>query len=91
MAFSEHNSLNVMHIFILFYFLYREEIRRLKINNPKITHKEAFSTAAKNVSWKTLIFLLSIFSIVFYHLNIPQLKFFNLKYISYIELTIFSS
>ncbi|OAY43020.1 protein YABBY 2 isoform X2 [Manihot esculenta] len=26
----------------------KEEIRRLKINNPKITHKEAFSTAAKN-------------------------------------------
>ena len=29
----------------------REEIRRLKAENPKMTHKEAFSTAAKNVSF----------------------------------------
>lgn len=28
----------------------REEIRRLKAENPNITHKKAFSTAAKNVS-----------------------------------------
>lgn len=28
----------------------REEIQRIKANNPEITHKEAFSTAAKNVS-----------------------------------------
>lgn len=28
----------------------REEIRRLKTENPNMTHKEAFSTAAKNVS-----------------------------------------
>ncbi|RWW87520.1 hypothetical protein BHE74_00003648 [Ensete ventricosum] len=33
-----------------FLFLYREEIRRLKTKNPNISHKEAFSTAAKNVS-----------------------------------------
>eukprot|EP00261_Vitis_vinifera_P020630 XP_010651538.1 PREDICTED: axial regulator YABBY 4 isoform X1 [Vitis vinifera] len=29
-------------------FINREEIRRLKAENPKMTHKEAFSTAAKN-------------------------------------------
>ncbi|URD96484.1 YABBY protein [Musa troglodytarum] len=28
----------------------KEEIRRLKATNPDISHKEAFSTAAKNVS-----------------------------------------
>lgn len=28
----------------------REEIQRIKANNPDITHREAFSTAAKNVS-----------------------------------------
>lgn len=28
----------------------REEIQRIKANNPDISHKEAFSTAAKNVS-----------------------------------------
>ena len=27
----------------------REEIRRIKANNPDISHREAFSTAAKNV------------------------------------------
>lgn len=32
----------------------REEIRRLKTENPNMAHKEAFSTAAKNVSAKTL-------------------------------------
>lgn len=28
----------------------REEIQRIKANNPEISHREAFSTAAKNVS-----------------------------------------
>lgn len=28
----------------------REEIQRIKANNPDISHKEAFSAAAKNVS-----------------------------------------
>lgn len=28
----------------------REEIQRIKANNPDISHREAFSTAAKNVS-----------------------------------------
>lgn len=27
----------------------REEIQRIKANNPDISHREAFSTAAKNV------------------------------------------
>ncbi|KAH6779259.1 plant-specific transcription factor YABBY family protein [Perilla frutescens var. hirtella] len=31
-----------MHILI------REEIQRIKANNPDISHREAFSTAAKN-------------------------------------------
>lgn len=30
--------------------IYREEIQRIKANNPDISHREAFSTAAKNVS-----------------------------------------
>lgn len=30
----------------------REEIRRLKTQNPNIPHKEAFSTAAKNVCFR---------------------------------------
>ncbi|RWW74356.1 hypothetical protein BHE74_00017699 [Ensete ventricosum] len=34
--------------------LFREEIRRLKAKDPDISHKEAFSTAAKNVSMGTL-------------------------------------
>lgn len=28
----------------------REEIQRIKANNPDISHREAFSTAAKNVT-----------------------------------------
>ncbi|KAF7805768.1 YABBY protein [Senna tora] len=28
----------------------REEIQRIKASNPDISHREAFSTAAKNVS-----------------------------------------
>ena len=32
------------------YLKFREEIQRIKANNPDITHREAFSTAAKNVS-----------------------------------------
>ena len=28
----------------------REEIKRLKAMNPNMSHKDAFSTAAKNVS-----------------------------------------
>lgn len=31
-------------------FNYREEIQRIKANKPDISHREAFSTAAKNVS-----------------------------------------
>ncbi|KAL4319948.1 hypothetical protein GQ457_18G022050 [Hibiscus cannabinus] len=31
----------------------KEEIRRLKAQNPNIPHKEAFSTAAKNASFRT--------------------------------------
>lgn len=30
-------------------FICREEIQRIKANNPDISHREAFSTAAKNV------------------------------------------
>ncbi|XVE75020.1 hypothetical protein DITRI_Ditri12bG0063900 [Diplodiscus trichospermus] len=33
----------------------KEEIRRLKAQNPNIPHKEAFSTAAKNVSGLTFL------------------------------------
>jgi hypothetical protein len=29
--------------------LNREEIQRIKTSNPEISHREAFSTAAKNV------------------------------------------
>ncbi|RWV81598.1 hypothetical protein GW17_00056963 [Ensete ventricosum] len=29
----------------------REEIQRIKANNPHISHKQAFSTAGKNVSF----------------------------------------
>ena len=29
----------------------REEIQRIKATNPDISHREAFSTAAKNVSF----------------------------------------
>jgi len=32
------------------YFGFREEIQRIKASNPDISHREAFSTAAKNVS-----------------------------------------
>ncbi|RWW47020.1 hypothetical protein BHE74_00047022, partial [Ensete ventricosum] len=34
----------------------REEIQRIKANNPHISHKQAFSTAGKNVSF-FLLFL----------------------------------
>jgi hypothetical protein len=37
-------------------FTCREEIRRIKANNPDISHREAFSTAAKNVSIVCVIF-----------------------------------
>lgn len=33
----------------------REEIKRLKAQNPNLPHKEAFSTAAKNVSFLLLL------------------------------------
>ncbi|RWW81234.1 hypothetical protein BHE74_00010395, partial [Ensete ventricosum] len=35
-------------------FAHRDEIRRLKARNPDISHREAFSTAAKNVRMGTL-------------------------------------
>lgn len=36
---------------ILFrWLIHREEIQRIKASNPDISHREAFSTAAKNVS-----------------------------------------
>lgn len=45
------------HIYIYFFiklylyiFIEREEIQRIKAANPEIPHREAFSTAAKNVS-----------------------------------------
>ena len=34
------------------YIISREEIRRLKAKYPNMTHKEAFSAAAKNVSFQ---------------------------------------
>ena len=34
----------------------RDEIQRIKAGNPDITHREAFSAAAKNVRSKTKIF-----------------------------------
>lgn len=40
--------MNNIHIF-------REEIQRIKANNPEISHREAFSTAAKNVSGKYIV------------------------------------
>jgi hypothetical protein len=30
--------------------VYRDEIQRIKASNPDITHREAFSAAAKNVT-----------------------------------------
>lgn len=35
----------------LIYYFYREEIKRLKTLYPNMTHKQAFSTAAKNVRY----------------------------------------
>lgn len=42
-------------ILSLYIFIEREEIQRIKAANPEIPHREAFSTAAKNVS-STLTF-----------------------------------
>lgn len=39
--------LSINHLFLLIFC--REEIRRLKSQNPNMAHKEAFSQAAKNV------------------------------------------
>lgn len=38
----------------LYMWIIREEIQRIKANNPDISHREAFSTAAKNVSFSQL-------------------------------------
>jgi hypothetical protein len=50
-------------IFIILY-ICREEIQRIKANNPDISHREAFSTAAKNVrnihSTNQLLYLIHI-------------------------------
>ena len=35
---------------MVFYIYFREEIQRIKAANPEIPHREAFSSAAKNVS-----------------------------------------
>jgi hypothetical protein len=35
----------------------REEIQRIKAANPEMPHREAFSTAAKNVSFFNLLIL----------------------------------
>lgn len=42
---------------------FREEIQRIKANNPDISHREAFSTAAKNVNIYNLqlLFILIIY------------------------------
>jgi hypothetical protein len=40
----------------LSHFLNREEIQRIKTSNPEISHREAFSAAAKNVSLAWLFF-----------------------------------
>ncbi|CAN6816263.1 unnamed protein product [Brassica oleracea] len=56
----------------------KEEIQRIKANNPDISHREAFSTAAKNVSFhfvKRLTFILK----------------HSVKYILYIIAVIFST
>lgn len=54
------STLSDMHVIIqqiykyicksLLSFGFREEIQRIKASNPDISHREAFSTAAKNVS-----------------------------------------
>ncbi|KAJ6891554.1 YABBY protein [Populus alba x Populus x berolinensis] len=38
----------------------KEEIQRIKAANPEIPHREAFSTAAKNVSFFNLLQIISI-------------------------------
>ena len=53
--------------------IYRDEIQRIKASNPDITHREAFSAAAKNVNssslfssactWDLLISCQSIFAV----------------------------
>jgi hypothetical protein len=39
---------------------HREEIQRIKANNPDISHREAFSAAAKNVSILLYIFTIKM-------------------------------
>lgn len=53
----------------------REEIRRIKANNPDIGHREAFSTAAKNVSCKRFgLFFLEVIIGCFYRFTIGVFK-----------------
>lgn len=43
---------------IMYVYICRDEIQRIKSVNPDITHREAFSAAAKNV-WSVLILIYS--------------------------------
>jgi hypothetical protein len=52
--------------------LNREEIQRIKTSNPEISHREAFSTAAKNV-------ITPVVYIVFFH-SITKLIVFPISY-----------
>ncbi|RWV91404.1 hypothetical protein BHE74_00025077 [Ensete ventricosum] len=47
---QRRDSARLLHItgLSMFSSMFREEIQRIKANNPDISHREAFSTAAKN-------------------------------------------
>lgn len=66
----------------------REEIRRIKTENPRIAHKEAFSTAAKNVSWFSAVQVDFWHSIMRRRISreMKQLNRFNVTYCSLIQI-----
>jgi hypothetical protein len=54
--------LKLRKIYTLVKSLCREEIQRIKACNPDISHREAFSTAAKNVSLCLAFILFFLYS-----------------------------
>lgn len=61
--FSLHLLSGKMHMHDAWVPMYvcRDEIQRIKANNPDITHREAFSAAAKNVINLILLFFSNTF------------------------------
>lgn len=62
------NFVNYFYFYFIYFF--REEIQRIKTANPEIPHREAFSAAAKNVSFSSNQIISRILPLHFIYLYI---------------------